>query len=107
MMLDASRLGFEMVLVCISTENVAINLARIRNPGVAGGHDVPQDDVRRRYRRSLKNLPTAIQRADHAILFDNSTEEGYLLVAILSPHESQCAERACEVGRSYCALILF
>ena len=89
MMLDARRLGFEMVLVYIGTENVEINLARIKNRVLAGGHDVPQDDVRRRYLRSLKNLPVAIQRADHTILFDNSTEEGYRLVAILSPNESQ------------------
>lgn len=46
-------------------------------------------DVRRRYERSFANLPIAIERADHTILFDNSTEEGYRLVAILSPTESQ------------------
>jgi predicted ABC-type ATPase len=44
---------------------------------------------RRSYERSFKNLPIAIERADHTILFDNSTEEGYRLVAILSPTESQ------------------
>jgi predicted ABC-type ATPase len=83
MMLDARQRGFEIVLVYIGTENVEINLARIRNRVLAGGHDVPEDDVRRRYKRSFKNLPIAIQRADHTILFDNSTEEGYRLVAVL------------------------
>lgn len=38
---------------------------------------------------ALQILPIAIKRADHTILFDNSTEEGYRLVAILSPTESQ------------------
>lgn len=89
MMLDARRRGFELVLVYIGTEKVEINLARIRNRVLAGGHDVPEDDVRRRYERSFENLPTAIERADHTILFDNSTEEGYRLVAVLSPAESQ------------------
>jgi predicted ABC-type ATPase len=89
MMLEARRLGFEIVLVYIGTENVEINLARIRNRVLAGGHDVPPTDVRRRYLRSLKNLPTAINRADHTILFDNSTEEGYRLIAILGPTERQ------------------
>ncbi|MGC1452901.1 MAG: hypothetical protein WA830_22960 [Candidatus Sulfotelmatobacter sp.] len=89
MMLDARRGGFEIVLVYVGTENVEVNLARIRNRVLAGGHDVPSEDVRRRYDRSFANLPIAIKRADHTILFDNSTEEGYRLVAILSPTESQ------------------
>jgi predicted ABC-type ATPase len=89
MMLEARSAGFEIVLVYIGTENVEINLARIRNRVLAGGHDVPEEDVRRRYKRSLENLPIAFKRADHIILFDNSTEEGYLLIAIASPTESQ------------------
>ena len=84
-MVDARIRGFEVVLVYIGTENVGINLARIRNRGLAGGHDVPESDVRRRYERSFKSLLIAIERADHTILFDNSTEEGYQLVAVLGP----------------------
>jgi predicted ABC-type ATPase len=49
MMLDARIRGFEVVLVYIRTENVEINLARIRNRVLAGGHDVPEGYVRRRY----------------------------------------------------------
>ena len=92
MMVDARDRGFEIVLVYIGTENVGINLDRIKNRVLAGGHDVPEGDVRRRYKRSFKNLPTAIQRADHTILFDNSTEEGYRLVAVLEPSGSQWFE---------------
>jgi predicted ABC-type ATPase len=89
MMLDARRRGYEIVLVYIGTESVEINLARIRNRVLAGGHDVPEADVRRRYGRSLENLSIAIKRADHAILFDNSSEDGYRLIAILSTTGSQ------------------
>jgi predicted ABC-type ATPase len=80
---DARIRGFEIVLVYIGTQSVEINLARIRDRVLAGGHDVPEVDVRRRYERSYQNLPTAIARADHTILFDNSTEEGYRLISIL------------------------
>ncbi len=83
MMLDAKARGFEVLLVYIGTETVEINLARIRNRVLAGGHNVPEKDVRRRYQRSLENLPIAIKRADDSILFDNSTSDGYRLVAIL------------------------
>ncbi len=83
MMLDAKARGFEVRLVYIGTESVEINLARIRNRVLAGGHDVPENDVRRRYQRSLENLSIAIKRADDSILFDNSTSDGYRLVATL------------------------
>lgn len=92
MMADARIRGFEVVLVYIGTENVEINLARIRNRVLAGGHDVPESDVRRRYQRSFKNLPIAMERADHTILFDNSTEEGYRLIAVLGPSGNQWFE---------------
>jgi predicted ABC-type ATPase len=81
------------VLVYIGTENVAVNLARIRARVLTGGHDVPEPDVRRRYLRSLANLPIAAQRADYTILFDNSTSEGYRPVGILSHSGDQWIER--------------
>jgi predicted ABC-type ATPase len=92
MTLEARNCGFEIVLVYIGTENVEINLARIRNRVLAGGHDVAQEDVQRRYSRSFENLPIAIKRADHTILFDNSTQDGYRLIAILSTTGNQWFE---------------
>jgi len=92
MMVDARNRGFENVLVYVGTKNVEINLARIRNRVLAGGHEVPEGDVRRRYGRSFKSLPIAMERADQAILFDHSTEEGYRLVAVLGPSGNQWFE---------------
>jgi predicted ABC-type ATPase len=51
-----------------------------------------RNDVRRRYQRSFENLPIALERADHTILFDNSTEEGYRLIAVLGPSGNQWFE---------------
>ena len=92
MMREARTRGFEIVLVYIGTERVRINVGRIRDRVVAGGHDVPEVDVRRRYLRSFQNLAAAIERADHTILFDNSTEEGYRLVAVLGASGNQWFE---------------
>ena len=89
MLLDARRRGFEIVLIYIGTDNVETNLSRVRQRVLAGGHDVPETDVRRRYLRSLANLPIAAKRSDYTILFDNSTKEGYRLIAILGPTGSQ------------------
>jgi predicted ABC-type ATPase len=92
MMLDARARGFEIVLIYIGTERVEINLGRIRDRVLAGGHDVPEEDVRRRFQRSFANLPEAISQADHTILFDNSfdnsSEKGYRLIAVLGPPEN-------------------
>jgi predicted ABC-type ATPase len=92
MMPEARQQGFEIVLVYIGTENVEINLARIRNRVLAGGHNVPEEDVRRRYKRSYENLPIGIQRADHTFLLDNSTEEGHRVVAVLGLYGNQWFE---------------
>lgn len=92
MMIHARALGFEIVLIYIGTENVEINLQRIRQRVSAGGHDVPEADVRRRYRRSFDNLPLAAQRAASTLLFDNSTNDGYHLAGILSPSAVQWFE---------------
>jgi predicted ABC-type ATPase len=92
MMLDAGNLGFEVVLVYIGTETVEINLARIATRVLAGGHDVPEADVRRRYQRSLKNVSTAILRADHVILFDNSSELGYQFLGVIDQGQTEWLE---------------
>jgi predicted ABC-type ATPase len=45
MMICARTLGFEIVLVYIGTEKVEINLARIAQRVLSGGHDVPEADA--------------------------------------------------------------
>jgi predicted ABC-type ATPase len=92
MMIRARTLGFEVVLIYIGTEDVNINLSRIKQRVLGGGHDVPENDVRRRYKRSLDHLPVAVRRADHTLLFDNSTESAYQLVGVLSPSSVQWFE---------------
>jgi predicted ABC-type ATPase len=81
--------GFEVTLIYIGTESVEINLARIAERVRAGGHNVPEIDVRRRYLRSLDNLPLAVKNADHVLLFDNSHEQGYQLVGVLSRNKCE------------------
>jgi predicted ABC-type ATPase len=49
-MRTARAKGFDVVLVYIGTEDVEINLARIAKRVQGGGHDVPEVDVRRRFR---------------------------------------------------------
>jgi predicted ABC-type ATPase len=75
--------AFEVILIYIGTESVEINLARIAKRVLAGGHNVPEVDVRRRYARSLQNLPTAVENADQVLLFDNSKELGCQTIGLV------------------------
>jgi predicted ABC-type ATPase len=71
-MAAAKARQFEIYLIYVCLELVELNLARIQQRVAAGGHGIPEEDVRRRYRRSLQNLPSAIAQADIATLCDNS-----------------------------------
>jgi predicted ABC-type ATPase len=59
-------------MVHVGTADVEINLERILGRVAAGGHDVPETDVRRRAKRSLENAPAAAALCDFVIVFDNS-----------------------------------
>ena len=49
-----------------------MNIQRVRARFATGGHDVPEHDIRRRYDRSLANVPLALRIANTAWLYDNS-----------------------------------
>jgi predicted ABC-type ATPase len=69
---DAAQQGYNVVLCYIglsgpdqSTERVAMRVSQ-------GGHDVPDEKLRSRFPRTLKNLQAAVQRLPHVLIYDNS-----------------------------------
>jgi predicted ABC-type ATPase len=64
-------------LLYVGTDDVSINMQRVRQRVINGGHDVPEEDQLRRYPRSLANFGKAFRIADEAIVFDNSTQRGH------------------------------
>ena len=74
----AKATGYYVTLAFVCTEDPAINLRRIHNRVMFGGHDVPADRVIARYHRTLELLPDAIKAANHAVLFDNSSNHEML-----------------------------
>lgn len=78
----AQAVGYSFVFIFVGTESVEINLDRVRQRVVKGGHDVPEEDQRRRYSRSMDNMQIAFGFADSALLFDNSTEQGHRRIAM-------------------------
>lgn len=73
---EARRNGFAVHLIYIGVEDVQIAVDRIAIRVAKGGHHVPEEDVRRRYLRSMRHLPSAIGRADLVTIVDNTTEQG-------------------------------
>jgi len=94
MMLDAQQVGFDVILIYVGTISPDINVARVNNRVLLGGHDVPEEDIRRRYERSVANLPLAVSRSDFALLFDNSTTNGFQLVAHFDHETAQWFQEA-------------
>ncbi len=88
-MIEARERGFDVALIYVGTSDPSINVARVANRVALGGHDVPEIDIRRRYERSLLNLPIAVSRADISIIFDNSTEDGYQVIAVFNHGKTQ------------------
>lgn len=78
----AQAAGYVFVFIFVGTESVDINLDRVRQRVVKGGHDVPEEDQRRHYSRSMENMRTALNLADRALLFDNSTPRGHRRIAM-------------------------
>jgi predicted ABC-type ATPase len=74
--------GFKTRLLYVGLSTPELSIERVRIRVGLGGHDVPEQDIRRRYERSLANLKTALSLVDSASLFDNSDAIGYKLVAL-------------------------
>ena len=51
---------------------VVISVDRVQQRTLLGGHDVPEDRIRKRYARTLNNLLEAMRLSYRAYLFDNS-----------------------------------
>ena len=71
----AKKLGYRIYLYFVSTKDVEINIRRVAQRVAQGGHDVPEEKIRKRYDKSLGLLFDTIKLCDRAYLFDNSGEE--------------------------------
>ena len=72
---QAQEQGFRTYLYYVATEDPEINVSRVASRVADGGHDVSRDKIVDRYGRSLDLLAEAVQYANRAYLFDNSSAE--------------------------------
>ena len=69
---SARKKGYMISQHYVFLESSDVALDRIRNRVKLGGHNVQQEDVKRRFQRSYNNLPTMIAQSDEICLYDNS-----------------------------------
>ena len=71
-MKKANQQGYKCYLYFAAVSSPDISVDRVRQRTLLGGHDVPEDKVRKRYSRTLDNLLAAMRLSYRAYLFDNS-----------------------------------
>lgn len=72
LMSEARERGFKIALVFVTTENADINVSRVHDRVAKNGHPVEESKIRSRYDSAMSLLPSALDQADKAFVFDNS-----------------------------------
>ncbi len=94
-MVEAKQKGWLVFLIYVGVDNVQTSIERVAQRVASGGHNVPEADIRRRFTRSLANLPRVLQQTDYASIFDNSTRVGYR--KIITIENGNVTEQASEL----------
>jgi len=82
--MDAARKqGFKIATVFIGLSNSMLSYWRVKSRVANGGHDVPFEDVKRRYPKIMKNFPEMLKRSDIAGVFDNSGPKPFKLIFLM------------------------
>lgn len=74
MLAEAADAGAAVHIWFVGLDRVERHLARVRARVRAGGHDIPEADIRRRYETSRENLAWLMPKLASLRVYDNSTE---------------------------------
>jgi predicted ABC-type ATPase len=68
----AKAKGFKINLYYVGLESVELSIERVEIRKRAGGHGIPEDDLKRRYANSFENLARVLPLCDSVQIYDNS-----------------------------------
>jgi predicted ABC-type ATPase len=71
---DAAAAGFEVRIFYVGLASPELHIARVRQRVQAGGHDIPEADILRRWRHSRMNLVGLLPELTELRVYDNSTQ---------------------------------
>ena len=69
----AKRNNYRTYLYFVATNDPIINFERIKTRVIKGGHNVSEQKVTERYKRSIHLLSEGLQQAYRCFVFDNTT----------------------------------
>ena len=69
---EAAKRGVEVHVFYVGLRSAEAHIERVRQRVRDGGHDIPEADIRRRYRHSLINLVTLLPVLTELLVYDNS-----------------------------------
>ncbi len=79
--------GYKNYLYFVGTESPLINIDRVRQRVLQGGHNVDVEKISERYFRSMSFLKDATSFSYRAFIFDNSGKEAELIMEIFMGKE--------------------
>jgi predicted ABC-type ATPase len=87
-MQSAKDAGYDVMLVFVGLSSPELSFQRVNQRVQSGGHDVPRDKIIARYQRVMDLLPSALEVADRALVYDNSDDsaEARLVLSLKRGH---------------------
>lgn len=86
-------LGYHVRLFYVGLDTVEESLARIQNRVKRGGHNIPHDDVKRRFASRWEAVAKVLPYCDEAEFYDN--DNGFVMVAEYRNGELRTIGRRC------------
>ena len=83
---EAKEHGYKVATIFIGLSKVELSHLRVQKRVDEGGHNVPTEDIERRYPRVIKNFPEMLARSDLAAVFDNSGKDPYKLIFLMDEY---------------------
>jgi predicted ABC-type ATPase len=73
------EMGYHVHLVFLRVKNPEFSVSRVRQRVKQGGHNIPEDVIRRRFKRGLENIEKYKKVVNSWQFYDNSAVEAVLL----------------------------
>jgi predicted ABC-type ATPase len=72
LLIKAKEKGYFIRCIYVLTNDVNINIMRVRSREAFGGHGVPEEKICSRYKKALKLIPELVKITDVMHIYDNS-----------------------------------
>ncbi|MDR0944052.1 MAG: hypothetical protein LBM41_05920 [Ruminococcus sp.] len=97
----AKRQGYKIHVVYITTSSPEINIARVRDRVLHGGHDVPREKIISRYEKSMQLMFDVVSESDTAEFYDNSGSQPVFIAEKIENKNLRVAENPPDWFKKY------